>query len=48
MRRSGASPVRRFVIELGYEIVSAKARVLARLCSQLKREMQVKRRVTSR
>ena len=48
MRRSGASTVRRFVIELGYEIVSAKARVLARLCSQLKRELQVKRRATSR
>jgi DNA-binding PadR family transcriptional regulator len=48
MRRSGASTVRRFVIELGYEIVSAKARVLARLCSQLKRELQVKRRAASR
>ena len=47
MRRSGVSPVRRFVIELGCEIVSAKARVLARLCSQLKRELQVKRRATS-
>ena len=48
MRRSGASTVRRFIIELGYEIVSAKARVLARLCSQLKRELQVKRRAKSR
>jgi hypothetical protein len=48
MRRAGASTVRRSIIELGYEIVSAKARVLARLCSQLKRELQVKRRATSR
>src|SRR5277367_2222518 len=48
MRRSGASPVRRFVIELGCEIVSAKARALARLCAQLKRELQVKRRAASR
>jgi len=48
MRRSGASPVRRFVIELGCEIVSAKARVLARMCAQLKRELQMKRRALSR
>jgi DNA-binding PadR family transcriptional regulator len=40
MRRAGASAVRRFVIELGCEITAAKARVLARLCSQLKREIQ--------
>ena len=48
MRRSGASTVRRFVIELGCEITAAKARVLARLCSHLKREIQGKRRVGSR
>jgi DNA-binding PadR family transcriptional regulator len=48
MRRSGASPIRRFVIELGCEITAAKARVLTRLCAQLKRELQVKRRVTAR
>jgi len=48
MRRSGASPIRRFVIELGCEITAAKARVLTRLCSQLKRELQVKRRAASR
>jgi len=48
MRRAGVSTVRRFVIELGYETVSAKARVLARLCSQLKRELQMKRRAMSR
>ena len=48
MRRAGTSTVRRVVMELGYEIVSAKARVLARLCSQLKREIQGKRRVPSR
>ena len=43
MRRAGVSAVRRFVMELGCEIVNAKARVLARLCAQLKREIQVKR-----
>jgi DNA-binding PadR family transcriptional regulator len=48
MRRSGANPVRRFVIELGCEITAAKARVLARLCAQLKRELQMKRRALSR
>jgi DNA-binding PadR family transcriptional regulator len=48
MRRSGASPVRRFVIELGCEITAAKARVLARLCAQLKRDLQMKRRALSR
>jgi len=48
MRRAGASPVRRIVVELGCEITGAKARVLARLCSQLKREIQVKRRTASR
>ena len=31
MRRAGASPVRRMVLELGREIVDAKARALARL-----------------
>jgi DNA-binding PadR family transcriptional regulator len=41
MRRAGASPVRRIVLELGCEIVDAKARVLARLCSQLRREIHV-------
>jgi DNA-binding PadR family transcriptional regulator len=48
MRREGASPVRRLVVELGCEITGAKARVLARLCSQLKREIQMKRRISSR
>jgi DNA-binding PadR family transcriptional regulator len=49
MRRTGASPVRRMVVELGGELVGAKARVLARLCSQLKREIQMmKRHATSR
>ncbi|MGB8684866.1 MAG: PadR family transcriptional regulator [Candidatus Binatus sp.] len=48
MRRAGASPVRRMVLELGREIVDAKARALARLCAQLKREIQLKRRGTSR
>ena len=44
MRRAGASPVRRIVLELGWEIVNAKARVLARLCSQLRREVHVRDR----
>lgn len=48
MRRAGASPVRRIVLELGCEIVSAKARALARLGGQLRREIQVNRRGTSR
>ncbi len=48
MRRAGASPVRRITVELGRAITDAKARVLARLCSQLKREIQVRRRATSR
>ena len=48
MRRAGASSVRRFIIELGCEITDAKARVLAKLCKQLKRELQVRRRPTSR
>jgi hypothetical protein len=48
MRRAGASSVRRIIIELGCEITGAKARVLAKLCKQLKREIQVRRRPTSR
>ncbi|MGH7924156.1 MAG: PadR family transcriptional regulator [Candidatus Binatus sp.] len=48
MRRAGASPVRRMIVELGCEIVDAKARVLARLCSQLRREIQMRRRTRSR
>jgi DNA-binding PadR family transcriptional regulator len=48
MRRAGASPVRRLVLELGCEITAAKARVLARLSSQLKREIQMRRRAASR
>jgi DNA-binding PadR family transcriptional regulator len=48
MRRTGASPVRRLVVELGYEIVAAKARALARISSQLKREIQMKRRGAAR
>jgi DNA-binding PadR family transcriptional regulator len=48
MRRAGASPVRRIVVELGCAITGAKARVLAKLCVQLKREIQVKRRARSR
>jgi DNA-binding PadR family transcriptional regulator len=39
MRRAGASPVRRIVTELGWEIVNAKARALARLGALLRREM---------
>jgi DNA-binding PadR family transcriptional regulator len=44
MRRAGASPVRRIVVELGCAIVEAKAKVLARLCAQLRREIQLTRR----
>jgi hypothetical protein len=36
------------VVELGGELVGAKARALARLCSQLKRDIQMKRHATSR
>ena len=48
MRRAGASPVRRIMVELGCAITAAKARVLAKLSAQLKREIQVKRRARSR
>ena len=44
MRRAGASPVRRIVVELGCAIVEAKAKVLERLCAQLRREIQLTRR----
>jgi len=48
MRRAGASPLRRIMVELGCEINAAKARVLARLCAQLKREIQMARRARAR
>jgi hypothetical protein len=48
MRRAGASPLRRIMVELGCEINAAKARVLARLCAQLKREIQMARRARVR
>jgi hypothetical protein len=48
MRRAGASPVRITIVELGRAITEAKARVLTRLCAQLKREIQVMRRVARR
>lgn len=48
MRRAGASSVRTMVVELGRAITDAKARVLARLSSQLKREIQMRRRATPR
>ncbi len=48
MRRAGASPVRRIMVELGCEITNAKARVLAKLCAQLKREIQSRRRAAPR
>ena len=47
MRRAGANPVRTAIIELGRAITDAKARALTTLCSQLKRELQVKRRAGS-
>ena len=48
MRRAGVSPVRTMVVELGRAITDAKARTLARLSSQLKREIQMRRRAPSR
>jgi DNA-binding PadR family transcriptional regulator len=42
MRRAGANPVRTTMVELGRAITDAKARVLARLCSQLKRQIHTK------
>jgi DNA-binding PadR family transcriptional regulator len=48
MRRAGANPVRTAIIEVGRAINDAKARVLGRLCSELKREIQMKRRASSR
>ena len=48
MRRAGASPVRTIIVELGRAITEAKARVLAKLCAQLKREIRVKRRAAPR
>jgi len=48
MRRAGASPVRRIMVELGCAITAAKAGVLKRLCAQLKREIQVNRRAAAR
>ncbi|HSU90072.1 MAG TPA: PadR family transcriptional regulator, partial [Sporolactobacillaceae bacterium] len=48
MRRAGASPVRRIMVELGCAITAAKAGVLKRLCAQLKREIQVNRRAATR
>jgi DNA-binding PadR family transcriptional regulator len=48
MRRAGASPVRTTVVELGRAITDAKARVLGRLSSQLRREIQLKRRARPR
>lgn len=48
MRRAGANPVRTMVVELGRAITGAKARALARLSSQLKREIQMRRRAAAR
>ncbi len=48
MRRAATSPVRTIVVEIGRATTDAKARVLARLCSQLRREIQMKRRARSR
>lgn len=48
MRRAGASSVRRIVVEIGCALTDAKARVLAKLCAQLRREIQVKRRAMAR
>lgn len=48
MRRAGANPVRTAIIELGRAITGAKAEALATLSSQLRREIEVKRRAGSR
>jgi DNA-binding PadR family transcriptional regulator len=48
MRRAGANPVRTMVVELGRVITDAKARALARLSSQLKREIHMKQRTIAR
>lgn len=48
MRRAGLSGVRTMVVELGRAITEAKAHALARLSSQLKREIQIRRRAGSR
>ena len=48
MRRAGASPVRTAIVEMGRAITDAKARVLGKIYSQLKREIQVRRRNISR
>jgi DNA-binding PadR family transcriptional regulator len=48
MRRAGASPVRTIIVELGRAITDAKAQVLAKLCAQLRREIEGKRRAGAR
>jgi len=48
MVKAGESPVRRIVVELGRAITEAKARVLTRLCAQLKRDIREKRRTSRR
>jgi DNA-binding PadR family transcriptional regulator len=48
MRRAGANQVRTAIIELGRAITGAKARVLGKLCSQLKREIQTREVQTTR
>ena len=45
MNRAGDPAVRRIVVELGRAITRAKAQVLARLCTALRREIQLKRRM---
>lgn len=43
MNRAGDPAVRRIVVELGRAITEAKAQALGRLCTELRREIQLKR-----
>jgi DNA-binding PadR family transcriptional regulator len=48
MRRDGTSPFQRFVVELGQAVVEAKARVLARLATELQSEVRTFTRSSAR
>jgi DNA-binding PadR family transcriptional regulator len=48
MNRAGDPAVRRIVVELGRAITEAKAQVLGRLCAELRRDIQLKRRLPAR
>jgi DNA-binding PadR family transcriptional regulator len=48
MNRAGDPAVRRMVVELGRAITEAKAQALGRLCAELRRDIQLKRRQPAR